>query len=131
MARQKNSATATAGKPARDTSILLNGLPRHPGQAKAIDAILNVDAVVHLRCPSETVIARIRANAGGDRTDRTDDDPEAIRNKLRIFSERTAPLLEHYAGRGTEIVAVEVTATMTPGQMWEALDGHTHWRQTT
>ena len=103
------------------TWIVLNGLPRHVGQARAIDPILDIEAVVLLECTSETVIARIRANVGGDRTGRPDDDLEAIRRKLAIFDRRTTPLLEHYGRRGARIVAVKITAAMTPEQAWDSL----------
>lgn len=104
-----------------ETWIVLNGLPRHPGQARAIDAILDVRWVVYLECSSETVLQRIRTNAGGDRTGRVDDDLEAVRNKLAIFKDRTATLLEHYARRGVRIKSVEVAPEMTPEQTWNAL----------
>jgi adenylate kinase len=104
------------------TVVVLNGLPRHVGQAEAIGRVLDVTAVVHLRCSGETVLARIGTNVGGDRSGRPDDDPESIRNKLRLFNQRTAPLLDHYRGRGTSIETVEVTATMTPDRMWQVLD---------
>ena len=101
------------------TRIVLNGLPRHVGQARSIDKMMHVEVVVHLRCSSETVFRRIRSNLAGDRTDRVDDDLDAIRQKLAIFNHRTASLLEHYSKR--RIVVVEVTAKMTPGQMWGLL----------
>jgi adenylate kinase family enzyme len=105
-----------------ETLVVLNGLPRHVGQAKRIDAILDVQAVVHLRCRGEVVRERIRENVGGDRSGREDDDLASIRRKLALFAERTAPLLDHYRGRGVRIEAIEVTGTMTPAEMWAALD---------
>ena len=103
------------------TCIVLNGLPRHVGQARAIDPILDVRTVVYLQCSGETILRRIRTNIGGDRTGRADDDLEAIRNKLTIFNQRTAPLLEHYGRQRTRIETIEVAAAMTPRQMWEIL----------
>ena len=104
------------------TVVVLNGLPRHVGQAEAVDSIVDVTAVVHLLCSGETVLARIRTNVGGDRSGRRDDDLESIRNKLNLFSKRTAPLLDHYRASGTRIETVEVTATMTPERMWQVLE---------
>ena len=104
-----------------NTLVALNGLPRHTGQAVAIAKILDVDTVVCLNCSSETVLARIAANTGGDRTLRTDDDLTAIQRKLAIYSERTSRLIEHYQVMGTGMVQLEVTAHMTPEQMWTAL----------
>ncbi len=107
----------------RQTYIVLNGLPRHVGQARAVDSILDVRAVVHLVCSSETVIERIRTNVGGDRSGRVDDDLQAVRNKLAIFNRRTATLLEHYDRQGARIVTLDVTtADLTPVQMWEILN---------
>jgi len=107
----------------RQAQILLNGLPRHVGQARSIDAILDVHALIRLQCSTATVIRRIRTNVGGDRTERADDDPSAIHNKLAIFRRRTAPLLEHYRSRGATIETLEVTARMTPEWAWRELGG--------
>jgi len=72
-----------------DTRIVLNGLPRHAGQAVGLEAIVDVRWVVSLQCTAETVLARIAGNVGGDRRERTDDDPQAVRGKLEIFVQRT------------------------------------------
>ena len=111
-----------AGGADRNTWIILNGLPRHVGQARAIDAFLDVRVVVRLECSSETVFERIGANVGGDRTERTDDDLGAVGKRLAIFNRRTSALLEHYRRRGATIEVVKVTAAMMPQQMWELLD---------
>ena len=103
------------------TRIVLNGLPRHVGQARAIDAILEVEAVVNLACSSGTVLGRIRTNVGGDRAGRADDDLDAVAHKLAIFNKRTALLLEHYSRRGARIETIEVTIEITPEQMWDVL----------
>jgi len=114
------SFLARSSRDAR-TLVVLNGLPRHLGQAEAVDSILRVEAVISLSCTSEVVLERIRTNVGGDRTERDDDDPESIRRKLALFAERTAPLLDHYRAAGVGIEAVDVTATMTPHDVWELL----------
>ena len=106
----------------KDTLIVLNGLPRHVGQARAIGSILDVSTVAYLDCSSETVAARIANDIGGDRNGRADDTPEAVSNKLAIFRERTAPLLRYYRAQRARIVTVEITPTMTPQQMFEAVE---------
>ena len=78
--------------------------------------------VVHLDCSAETVFQRIRTNVGGDRTERPDDQRQAIGHKLRLFTERTAPLVDHYHSRGVRIVTLQVTAATTAEQMWQTLD---------
>ena len=105
-----------------DTLVVLNGLPRHVGQAQSMARILNVRTVVHLECSAETVMERVAANTGGDRTGRTDDDVAAIRRKLAIFAERTEPLLEFFRTDGARVVQRVVTAGMTAEELWETLD---------
>jgi adenylate kinase family enzyme len=105
------------------TVVILNGLPRHVGQAQSIDLLLDVRAVIHLRCSPETVLQRIGNNAGGDRAGRWDDDPASIRSKLAIFAARTAPLVEHYRDLGANVATIDVTPTITAQQVWEVLEG--------
>jgi adenylate kinase len=95
------------------TCVVLNGLPRHVGQAEAIDAILDIRAVVCLECSGETVLERLASNIGGDRGDRVDDELAGVRRKLQIFHRRTAPLVDHYRRRGVRIETIQVTPTMT------------------
>jgi adenylate kinase len=100
--------------------LVLNGLPRHVGQARTMDSIVTVRNVICLDCSAETVLARIRSNVAGDRTERTDDDPEAVRRKLEIYRERTAPLVEYYRQQGASLLTVSVTAQSTPTEIYEA-----------
>jgi adenylate kinase family enzyme len=100
-----------------DAFIVLNGLPRHVGQADRVDSIVDVRTVVQLSCTPPVVLERIRRNAGGDRTGRTDDDVESVTKKLAIFNERTAPLLRHYRADGVPILTVEVSAATTAEDM--------------
>ncbi len=94
--------------------IVMNGLPRHAGQAEALAASLDVLAVIVLHCSPPAVLARIASNIGGDRTERVDDDVSAIERKLEIYSQRTLPLVQFYRAQGAAIIDVTVTATMTP-----------------
>ncbi len=108
--------------PDLQTCVVLNGLPRHADQARAVDPILDVGTVLALRCTSDTVLQRIRSNVGGDRIDRTDDDPEMIRTKVAIFNERTEALMEHYRELDIRIRRIVVTATMTADDIWRILE---------
>jgi len=101
--------------------VVLNGLPRHIGQAADVDRIVDVHTIIHLNCTPEVVLARIRTNAGGDRARRADDDLESVRSKLALFKERTRPLLEHYAGAGASITEIEVRAETSPEAAMNAL----------
>jgi len=110
------------GPAAPDAQVVLNGLPRHVGQARDVDAIVAVRAVVELSCTPEAVLERIRTDAGGDRAARDDDDRAAVRRKLAIFAERTAPLVQHYRAGGVRIETVEVGPETTAEQLWKTLN---------
>ncbi len=105
-----------------DTFVVLNGMPRHVGQAEAVGAIVDVVAVIHLRCSSAAILERIRTNVGGDRTRRDDDDESAVRRKLALFHERTAPLVDHYRASGAGVETLDVTAATTPSDAWHVLN---------
>ena len=100
--------------------LVLNGLPRHAGQAAALEGLVRVGIVISLEASAEVVRERLRLDPGGDRSGRADDSPEAVRRRLADYRARTAPLVEHYRSRGARVVAVEVTADMTAAEMSEA-----------
>jgi adenylate kinase family enzyme len=89
--------------------LILNGLPRHVGQARDVDGKVKTDGVIVLECEAEDVFRRVRDNAGGDRSGRDDDGVEMVRKKLDIFHQRTAPLIRHYASAGCSVIRVKVT----------------------
>jgi len=99
------------------TWVVMNGLPRHVGQARGLEGTLNVGALIVLECTPEVVRARIAGNTGGDRAERTDDDPDSVRRKLDLFRQRTEPLCAHYAARGAKILHVEVLVDTTPDRI--------------
>jgi len=105
------------------TCVVLNGLPRHTDQARAVDAILDVGTVLALRCTSETVIQRILGNVAGDRAGRTDDDPEQILARVALHNERIEAVMEHYRETDIRIRRIVVTAAMTADDVWRILQG--------
>lgn len=88
--------------------LVLNGLPRHVGQARAVDACVSVTLLVYLECDARTVVERIRTNMGGDRHGRRDDAIEAVTQRLDLFRERTLPLLDHYRQKKVRIENIAV-----------------------
>jgi len=116
------SSFLTSSGAGADDLIVLNGLPRHAGQAERIEDVLHVAAVVYLQCTAEVVRERIRTNAGGDRSERVDDTPDDVPRKLDIFAQRTAPLLEHYRSRGADVICIDVQTDTTPEDIREVLD---------
>jgi adenylate kinase len=107
--------------------VVLNGLPRHAGQARMLEPSVTVRLVVHLQCDAEVVLERIRLNSGGDRAGRIDDSLEAVRVKLRTFEARTMPLLDHYAAKGVTIAPLAVSVTGTPADMAATLERKYGW----
>jgi len=88
---------------AEASGYLLDGFPRSVEQARearklAAQAGAGPDAVVYLDAPREELVRRILARAGVE--GRADDNPETVENRLRVFDEATAPLVDHYRDRG-------------------------------
>ena len=102
--------------------VVLNGLPRHIGQAGDVDCMVDIKTVIHLNCTPKVVVHRIQTNAGGDRTRRADDALAAVRKKLALFEERTRPLVEHYAALGANVVEIEIAPDTTPETVLATLE---------
>ena len=91
--------------------FILDGYPRNSAQAQALESLLAklgqpVDVAVLLDVDVELLISRLagRAQAEG----RSDDTPETVRNRLRVDTEQTAPVIDFYdaAGKLTRIDGV-------------------------
>jgi adenylate kinase len=83
--------------------FLLDGFPRTIGQANALDRLLEgngaaLDGVINLLVPEKTLIERMLGRAAQE--GRTDDRPETVAERLKVYGEKTAPLVEHYRARG-------------------------------
>jgi adenylate kinase len=84
------------GKP-----ILLDGFPRTVGQAEALARALGergraLTDVVLVDVPDDVVAERISGRGQG----REDDDPETVRERLRVYHRATEPLVRYYDERG-------------------------------
>jgi len=101
--------------------LVLNGIPRHAGQAHDMSLIAHVHAVIVLECTADAVHCRIVDNIGGDRTDRIDDGKELIEKKLRIFEERTAPLIEYYEKSGSMLYRIPIDGGTTTDEAYNKL----------
>ncbi|MDT8323135.1 MAG: adenylate kinase [Bacteroidota bacterium] len=78
--------------------FLLDGYPRTPDQAEALETFLpngtSLDAVINMIVPMEELIERLGKRG------RIDDSSETIRRRLVIYHETTEPLAEYYRDRG-------------------------------
>jgi adenylate kinase family enzyme len=89
--------------PVEPDILILNGLPRHVGQAEALEPIVRVERVLRLVCEPRVVLERIRRDSGGDRRGRPDDEEGLVRGKLESYRLRTEPLVGYYRERGAEL----------------------------
>ena len=94
--------------------IILNGLPRHSGQADALKSVLNIELVIYFAASASIIKDRIAYNSGGDRTGRTDDSIEEIEKKLVIFRENTLPLINYYKKLDKTVLEIEVDIDTIP-----------------
>jgi adenylate kinase len=118
------------GRPDCQAGALLDGFPRTPAQADALDGIAaelggRVKAVAFIDVPDEELVRRLagrwtcRAQGhvyqaqsqppkvpgvcdvdGSELYQREDDKPETVRRRLQVFMEQTASLVEHYTAKG-------------------------------
>ncbi|HHH75789.1 MAG TPA: hypothetical protein ENL03_02035 [Phycisphaerae bacterium] len=102
--------------------IILNGLPRHLGQARQVSEIVDIRYICELCCIAEVVRARIDSNSGGDRVGRNDDSHDAIAAKMEIYDQRIMPLVDHYRKARAEINSVPVDVETTAEEMWQMLN---------
>ena len=106
---------------ARDC-LVLDGLPRHVDQAKALEDLVRVEWILYLSCSPEVALRRIRVNAGGDREGRADDREDLILHRLELFRRRTLPLLSYYQARGVRVEKVEIGEETTPEDIWRSVE---------
>ncbi|WP_457756134.1 nucleoside monophosphate kinase [Thermodesulfatator indicus] len=94
--------------------LIMNGLPRHEGQAKALARKISIRLVVRIEASFEEILERIHRNTGGDRKGRDDDYIELIYRKWQIYKDRTRPLIEFYQKNGAKILKFLVGRFTTP-----------------
>ncbi|MEI7913439.1 MAG: adenylate kinase [Mycobacteriaceae bacterium] len=85
--------------------FILDGFPRTVEQAGALKDMLarrglKLDAVLEFRVPEDELVARL---AGRGRADDTED---VIRNRMKVYRDETAPLLDYYTSELKTVDAV-------------------------
>ncbi len=83
--------------------FILDGFPRTPGQAAALDAMLGrlgtpLERCIALSLDDDTIVRRLlkRAEIEG----RSDDNEETVRKRLKVYQSQTEPLIAHYSPQG-------------------------------
>src|SRR6202035_154075 len=93
--------------------VLLDGFPRTVPQAEELDAMLErtgreIGVVLFFDVPENELRKRIAHRSEIDH--RADDTPEAYVERMRVYEEKTAPVVGYYEGRGTRIEFVNGNA---------------------
>jgi adenylate kinase len=95
-------------EPDTGDGFILDGYPRSVPQAQALHDMLErrgtqLDAVVEFRVPEDELLERLRARGRADDTD------EVILNRMNVYRDETAPLLEYYRN---ELKTVDAVGTV-------------------
>jgi adenylate kinase len=121
--------------------FLLDGFPRNVAQAEVLNEILDglgtsLNAVLELKVDFDEVVKRLSGRrtcrqcghvwhvefdppttegvcdkCGGELYQRDDDKPETVRNRLKVYSEQTAPLIDYYAAAG-KLSSIDATGAV-------------------
>jgi adenylate kinase len=131
----------TLGSPATARGAILDGVVRTVPQAEGLEQLLRelgrpLTAVVLFEISDDELVRRISGRTvcdrcqtpytglepgtrcekcGGTLVRRRDDEPDAVRNRLRVYQTQTAPVVGWYEAHGAPIV--RVNALGTPGEV--------------
>ena len=117
-------------EPESQNGVILDGFPRNLGQAEALDEAFEkenkkIDSVVYIKVEEQELIRRLSgrwvcrscqspysiqgalteeqkkcSKCGGELYQRLDDNLETIKNRLKVYFNETAPLIEYYRNTG-------------------------------
>ena len=101
--------------------FLLDGFPRTVAQAEELGKITTIDNVIMVDVPDEKLVSRIAGRrscnscpaiyhvvtyndvkckeCGGDIIQRPDDREDTVRNRLKVYHEKTKPLIDYYSDK--------------------------------
>ena len=124
--------------------FVLDGYPRNPEQAEELADMTDLDVIISLSVGTEELVDRLTGRrvcedcgtnfhiefdqpeeegvcdeCGGELIQRDDDNEEAVRNRLDVFEENTAPVIEHYRDHDG---FVEVDGEGSLEEVWSAID---------
>ncbi|MGQ9538829.1 MAG: adenylate kinase family protein [Candidatus Bathycorpusculaceae bacterium] len=119
--------------------FILDGYPRTIEQAKALDGLAKIDAIIHLIVPDWIIIERLSSRrickncgaiynllflkpkndmvcdkCGGQLYQRSDDTSEVIKKRIEVYEKQTQPLLQYYMAMGVPFVEAKCEKLETP-----------------
>jgi adenylate kinase len=136
------------GRPDGETGAVLDGFPRTPAQAEALDGMLrdfggSVQAVPFITARDDVLIERLggrwtcRANGhsfneksnppkavgtcdfdGSELFQRDDDRAETVKRRIQVYLDQTSPLISHYRHQGK---LIEIDGTQSIERVTQAL----------
>jgi adenylate kinase len=91
--------------PDTNGGFILDGYPRSVQQAKALHDMLErrgtaLDAVLEFRVPEDVLFERLKSRGRADDTD------DVIHNRMNVYRDETAPLIEYYSSELKTVDAV-------------------------
>lgn len=111
---------------------ILDGFPRTIAQAEALDKVARIDLAINIDVPFETIIDRLGGRrvcvcgetyhvsmlngettckrCGKELFIRDDDKPETVKNRLRVYSDQTQPLIDYYRSQN-KVVDIKANGT--------------------
>jgi adenylate kinase len=108
--------------------FVLDGFPRTMPQAEALDELLrdlgrDLDVVFEFQVPDRDVLLQ-RLLKRAEEEGRSDDTPEAIRRRLELYEQETAPLTEYYRSSRGNVVGIHAERPVEQvfAEIREALD---------
>ena len=126
---------------------ILDGVVRTVPQAEGLNRSLDelgkkLDAVMLFEVPDEELVRRLSARTvcescqtpytgrepgskcdkcGGKLVRRKDDEPKAVRNRLKVYKQQTAPVIDWYRANGGRVLSIDAVGT-TDEVLQRALD---------
>lgn len=119
--------------------FILDGYPRTIEQAKALDGIAKIDAIIHLIVPEWIIVERLSSRrickncgaiynmlylkpkndmkcdkCGGPLYQREDDTPEVIKKRIEVYEKQTQPILNYYREKGISFIEAKCEKLETP-----------------
>ena len=97
--------------------FILDGFPRTLVQADGLEQILarrdvKTIKVINLSVPDEVLVARMLARK------RADDTEETIQNRIRVYYEKTTPLIDYYKQKG---ILIDINGDQTIEDVFESI----------